>query len=116
VALWARAAEWVRAHPDEFADLYYVKDQGLTQSDARYVVSVGGDADIPRDWSTAVGLEQAAADVMARQTGRPPLAADSLFDHRFASVAADAADAEWAKESGAPVAHLASADARRTTP
>ena len=116
VALWARAAEWMRAHPDEFADLYYVKDQGLSQADARYVVSAGGEPDIPRDWTAAVGMEQTAADVMAHQTGRRPLAAESLFDRRFTSVAADAADAEWAKEGGAPAAHLASADAKRTSP
>jgi sulfonate transport system substrate-binding protein len=114
VALWARAAEWTRAHPDEFADLYYVKDQGLGQVDARYVVSAGGEPDIPRDWTAAVGMEQTAADVMSHQTGRPPLVAETLFDRRFASVAADAAKAEWAKEGGASGANLASADAKRT--
>ena len=91
IALWARAAEWVRAHPDEFADLYYVKDQGLSAADARYVVSVAGEPDIPRDWSAAIGMEQVAADVMARQTKRPRLAAETLFDRRFETVAADAA-------------------------
>ena len=28
-----------RGHPDEFAQLYYAKDQGLSPADARYVVS-----------------------------------------------------------------------------
>jgi sulfonate transport system substrate-binding protein len=116
VALWARAAEWVRGHPDEFADLYYAKDQGLSPADARYVVSVGGEPDIPRDWTAAVGMEQSAADVMARQTKRPPLAAESLFDRRFEGLAADAADAEWAAEGHAPSPRLASATDRRAQP
>ena len=115
VALWARAAEWVRGHPDEFAELYYAKDQGLSTADARYVVSVGGEPDIPRDWSDAVGMEQTAADVMARQTKRPPIVAESLFDRRFQSVAADAADAEWAAEGHATAPRLAS-NARETQP
>ena len=116
VALWARAAEWVRGHPDEFAQLYYVKDQGLSPVDARYVVSTGGEPDIPRDWSSAVGMEQAAADVMARQTRRPRVAAETLFDRRFEGLAADAADAQWAAEGHAPSPRLASADAKRTQP
>ena len=116
VALWARAAEWVRGHPDEFADLYYAKDQGLSPADARYVVGAGGEPDIPRDWVSAVGMEQAAADVMARQTKRPAIAAESLFDRRFEAVAADAADAEWAAEGHASAPRLASADAARVRP
>ena len=116
VALWARAAEWVRAHPDEFADLYYAKDQGLSEADARYVVSVGGAPDIPRDWTSAISMEQAAADVMARQTKRPPIVAGTLFDRRFETLAADAADAEWAREGHTPSPRLASADAHRLHP
>jgi sulfonate transport system substrate-binding protein len=116
VGLWGRAAEWVRGHPEEFAQLYYAKDQGLSPEDARYVVSVGGEADIPRDWSAAVGMEQAAADVMARQTKRPPIAAESLFDRRFQALAADAADAEWAAEGHAPPPRLASANAKGAQP
>jgi sulfonate transport system substrate-binding protein len=116
VALWARAAEWVRGHPDEFADLYYAKDQGLSPADARYVVSVGGEPDIPRDWTSAIGMEQAAADVMARQTKRPPIVAEGLFDRRFEALAADAADAEWAAEGHAPSPRLASAAVRGPQP
>jgi sulfonate transport system substrate-binding protein len=107
VALWARAAEWVRAHPDEFARIYYEQDQGLSPEEARYTVKSGGDADIPGDWSTAIKLEQTAADVMGRQTKRPAIAADTLFDRRFEPVAADAARAEWASETGGHSAQLA---------
>jgi sulfonate transport system substrate-binding protein len=107
VALWARAAEWERAHPDEFAQLYYERDQGLSADEAREVVRAGGEPDIPHDWGAAIGLEQTAADVMASATRRPGLAAASLFDRRFEAVAAGAADAEWAAESGAAQPRLA---------
>ena len=107
VGLWARVAEWVRAHPDEFAKLYYEQDQGLSPEDARAAVKVGGDPDIPSDWSTAIGLEQVAADIMGRQTHRPAIAADTLFDRRFEPVAAEAAQAEWARESDGHTAQLA---------
>ena len=67
IALWARAAEWVRAHPDEWARFYYVGEQGLAPDDARYVVAAAGEPDIPADWSEAIGMEQVAADVAAQQ-------------------------------------------------
>jgi hypothetical protein len=54
---------------------------------------------------------------MARQTRRPPIVAESLFDRRFEGLAADAADAEWAAESHAtPSRQLASVAARRAQP
>jgi sulfonate transport system substrate-binding protein len=107
VALWARAAEWVRAHPDEFARLYYEQDQGLSADDARAAVRAAGEPDIPADWREAIGLEQVAADVMGRQTHRPAIPADTLFDRRFEAVAATAAQAEWARESGGRLAQFA---------
>jgi sulfonate transport system substrate-binding protein len=107
IALWARAAEWERAHPDEFADLYYAQDQGLSPEEARAVVRTAGDPDIPGDWSSAISQEQVAADVMATATHRAAIAAASLFDRRFEPIAAASAAAEWARESGAAGPHLA---------
>jgi len=107
IALWARAAEWVRAHPEEWAQFYYVGNQGLAPDDARYVVAAAGEPDIPADWSEAIGMEQVAADAVGRGTGRPHLAAASLFDRRFEPVAAGAAAAEWARESPTAAPRLA---------
>ena len=115
VQLWARAVAWEGAHADEWADAYYVKNQGLSLADARYVVSVGGEPDIPSDWSDAIALEQAAADAMAGQTGRPRLAAAALFDRRFESLAAAAVEAELAREKPTRP-RLASASSKETTP
>ena len=107
VALWARAAEWERAHPAEFAQLYYERDQGLSADEARAVVAAGGEPDIPRDWTAAILEEQTAADVMGPATGRAPLDAAALFDRRFEPVAGQAAAAEWAREGAPPAARLA---------
>jgi sulfonate transport system substrate-binding protein len=117
IQVWARAAEWERAHPDEWADTYYVKNQGLSPDDAHAVVTAAGQPDIPSDWATAISLEQAAADAMAGQTGHAHLAAASLFDRRFEPLAASAAADQWARETAAAAPHLASASsARSATP
>jgi sulfonate transport system substrate-binding protein len=97
VKLWARAEAWIAAHPDEWAQLYYVRNQGLSPADARYVVEVSGAPDIPRRWDEAIALQQASIDLMARRTRNPPFAAASLFDRRFESVAAEAFAAEAAR-------------------
>ena len=52
-------------------------------------------------------MEQVAADAVGHGTGRPHLAAASLFDRRFEPVAASAAAAEWAKESAGAAPRLA---------
>jgi sulfonate transport system substrate-binding protein len=101
IALWARANEWQRAHPDEWAKIYYQDNQGLSAADARAVVAAAGEPDIPTRWDEAIGLEQITADVVAKATGHPSLIAASLFDRRFESVAATAAADEWALETGA---------------
>ena len=107
VALWARAAEWERAHPAEFAQLYYEHDQGLSADEARAVVAASGQPDIPRDWTSAIQQEQAAADIVGRETSRPALDAARLFDRRFEPVAAQAATSEWARESAPTTPRLA---------
>jgi sulfonate transport system substrate-binding protein len=89
VKLWARAQAWVAAHPDEWARLYYVDRQGLSLADARYTQQASGEPDVPRDWSEAIALEQSSVDLMARESGRRPFDAATLFDRRFEALAAD---------------------------
>lgn len=90
VKLWARAQAWVAAHPDEWAQLYYVDHQGLSLPDALYTQRTSGEPDIPRDWSEAIALEQASVDLMAKESRRRPFDAATLFDRRFEAVAAEA--------------------------
>lgn len=90
VKAWARATRWTEAHPDLWAQAYYVKDQGLNQQDARATVQSFGIADIPADWNDAIARQQQTVDLIARENGQKPFAAADLFDRRFEHVAFDA--------------------------
>jgi sulfonate transport system substrate-binding protein len=102
IKLWVRASNWVATHPDEWAKIYYEQNQGLSPADARYVVQVMGQPDVPRRWDEAIALQQASIDLMARETHRRPFPAASLFDRRFEAVIADAVTAQQAARSPAP--------------
>ncbi|PYC66859.1 ABC transporter [Micromonospora arborensis] len=90
VQAWARAWRWREANPDEWIERYYVKDQGLTADDGRWLVENGGVADIPADWTEAIGRHQETIDLLAKETGNKPLKAEDLYDRRYESVGADA--------------------------
>lgn len=90
VAFWARAHQWIDSHREEWAQAYYVKDQGVRLADARVIVGATGAPDIPRDWSGIVALQQQTVNFMAREIGREPFDAAILFDRRFETYAADA--------------------------
>ncbi|SEH03373.1 sulfonate transport system substrate-binding protein [Nonomuraea solani] len=89
-AAWARATRWVYEHPKEWIEGYYVKDQGLTAEDGKYLVDLAGEPDIPADWSEAITRNQETIDILAAETGKPKLAAKDLYDLRFQAVGADA--------------------------
>ena len=91
VHYWGLAQAWANAHPDELAKGYYSKIRGLPLKDARIQVAALGPAAVPSDWSAAVIFQQAAIDILAPATGRPVFDAETLFDHRFEHIAADAA-------------------------
>jgi sulfonate transport system substrate-binding protein len=87
-----RSLVWIEQHPDEWIDGYYVKDQGLSPDEARYVVESLGESEYPRDWSEAIARTQQTIDLLAEASGRSPFDAALVFDRRFESVAADAAN------------------------
>ncbi|MFD0823251.1 ABC transporter substrate-binding protein, partial [Micromonospora zhanjiangensis] len=90
VRVWARAWRWRETHPDEWIERYYVKDQGLTTADGRWLVDNGGIADIPASWTDAIARHQETIDLLAKETGNKPLKAEDLYDRRYERVAADA--------------------------
>jgi sulfonate transport system substrate-binding protein len=90
VKAWARASQWVYEHPEEWIKGYYVEQQGLSTEDGRYLVKSAGQPDIPADWKEAIVRQQATIDLLAKETGKPPLKAADLFDRRFEFVAAQA--------------------------
>lgn len=90
VQLWARAAAWQNANRDEWARIYYVRDQGLSPADASHVVLAEGHRVVPGDWNEAIAIERGSVALMAQETGRKPFDAEILFDRRFEPVAAQA--------------------------
>jgi sulfonate transport system substrate-binding protein len=101
---WGRAQDWIATHPDEWADLYYVKNQKLSPADAHYTIRAYGQPDVPRNWTEAIAMQQASINLMARETHHKPFDANTLFDRRFETVPADAIAAQHA---GAPSRALA---------
>lgn len=90
VRVWARAWRWREAHPEEWIERYYVKHQGLTADDGRWLVENVGIADIPDSWKDVVVRHQETVNLLAEETGNEPIRAEELYDWRFESVAADA--------------------------
>lgn len=90
VGVWAKAWRWREAHPDEWIERYYVKDQGLTADDGRWLVQNAGVSDIPATWTEAIARHQETIDLLAEETGNKPLKAEDLYDRRYETVAADA--------------------------
>ncbi|MEU7614069.1 ABC transporter substrate-binding protein [Micromonospora sp. NPDC049204] len=97
VQAWARAWRWREANPDEWIERYYVKDQGLTTDDGRWLVENGGVADIPSSWTEAIGRHQETIDLLAKETGNKPLRAEDLYDRRYEAVGAQALTVGGAK-------------------
>lgn len=90
VQLWARALAWQEANREEWARVYYEKDQGLSPAYAAHAVAAEGDRTVPADWNEAIRLEQQSIALMAEETKRAQFPAETLFDRRFEPVAAQA--------------------------
>ncbi len=90
VQAWARATRWIDEHPEEWIAGYYVKDQGLSVEDARWLVERNGHPEVPDDLTAVWERHQATIDLLARETGNPSLKAEDLYDERFVAVQAAA--------------------------
>lgn len=90
VKAWARASRWIYQHPDEWIKGYYIEQQGLSAEDGRHLVQSAGEPDIPADWNEAITRQQATIDLLAKETGKPQLKAEDLFDRRYEHLAAQA--------------------------
>lgn len=90
IKLWGRAQAWKEAHRDEWTELYFVQNQGLSPEDARHIVESTGHTVVPRDWAEARRMQQGSIDLMAAQMGQKPFDAARIFDPRFETVGAEA--------------------------
>ncbi|WP_205769629.1 ABC transporter substrate-binding protein [Microvirga sp. KLBC 81] len=87
VAAWGRATKWIETHPEEWINGYYIKDQGLKEDAARFLVESNGHPDVPLDWNGAIERQQETVDLLAEELKKPALKAETLFDRRFETVA-----------------------------
>ena len=87
---WARAEAWMQTHRAEWAQKYYVENQGLTPRDAGIILDAASETDIPKSWDDAIALVQTTIDLLGPETGRPHFDAASLFDRRFEPLGGDA--------------------------
>jgi sulfonate transport system substrate-binding protein len=86
IALWVRANQWIGSHPQGWAQLYWVRNQQLSDKDAGYQIDALGPRYTPADFTEAIKIERDAIDILAPATQQKPFAADSLFDRRFEAV------------------------------
>jgi sulfonate transport system substrate-binding protein len=79
-----RAAQlWAVKNPERWIDVYYVKDQGLSAEEGRYIVDSTGLPQFPADWSEAISQTQETIDLLAASTGQQAFDAHLIFDRRF---------------------------------
>lgn len=91
VRMWGRAQAWISAHPQEWAQLYYVQHERLSPGEASFAVTANGEADVPVRWDEAIRRQQSTINLMAQSTRHPAFAANTLFDRRFEALAAEGA-------------------------
>lgn len=90
VQAWAQATRWVDEHPQQWIDGYYVKDQGLTAEDGRWLVQRAGHPDVPGNLADVIKRHQDTINLLAKETGNPVIEAADLYDQRFVPVQAAA--------------------------
>jgi sulfonate transport system substrate-binding protein len=89
IALRTKAQLWAYAHRDTWIDAYYVKDQGLSAEEGRYIFESQGAPQYPGDWTDAIELTEQTIDLLAKASGRPIFDAKQIFDLRFQAVGAE---------------------------
>ena len=99
--MWARALRWEDTHRAAWIDAAYVKDQGVSPEDARFLDQALGKSDIPVSWDGAIKSDQETIDFMAAETQHKAFPANQLFDHRFEAIAGQAYGAAEPESAGA---------------
>lgn len=106
-----RAQLWAHAHPEVWIDAYYVKDQGLTSAEGRFLIEAAGKPQYPADWTEVIALTQETVDLLAGASGQKRFEANTIFDRRFQTIGAEVAGAA---QGAGPLDRPATAE--RSTP
>ncbi|WP_037675563.1 ABC transporter substrate-binding protein [Streptomyces griseus] len=95
VPQWAQGQVWQYEHPDVWNEEFYVKTQNLSLAQAKDITALANKPLFPPSWSEAIKWEQETADLLAEGGFVKKFKVDSLFDHRFESIAAKAVPEEY---------------------
>ncbi|WP_051130723.1 ABC transporter substrate-binding protein [Nesterenkonia alba] len=89
---WGRARAWIDAHPEIWAEQWYVEHQGLTPEQAEELLELEGDREVPSSWEEIIAQDQETADILLQEQDRaePIDVENEIFDLRFESIAGEA--------------------------
>jgi sulfonate transport system substrate-binding protein len=90
VVVWAEAKQWANAHPDEYAQAFYVDHEGLSLEDGKALVEQAGTIQVPVDWTQTIAAHQETADLLAEEQDHDQLEVENLYDRRYEKAVADA--------------------------
>ena len=90
VVVWAEAKQWANAHPEEYAQAFYVDHEGLSIEDGIALSQQAGTIQVPLDWDETIAAHQETADLLAKEQDHDELDVADLYDRRFEKVVADA--------------------------
>jgi sulfonate transport system substrate-binding protein len=90
VVVWAEAKQWANAHPDEYAQAFYVDHEGLTLEDGLALIQQAGTIQVPLNWDETIAAHQETADLLAKEQDHDELDVADLYDRRFEKIVADA--------------------------
>jgi sulfonate transport system substrate-binding protein len=90
VVVWAEAKQWINAHPDEYAQVFYVDHEGLSLEDGKALVAQTGTIQVPVSWDETIKAHQATADLLAEEQDHDQLDVADLYDTRFEKAVGDA--------------------------
>ncbi|TCV98938.1 ABC transporter substrate-binding protein [Biostraticola tofi] len=95
VAHWVKGWQWANQHPAQWVTDYYVKNQGLTQSEGELINRVAGPTAFPRIDQALFAVQQHTADLLLKSGSIDhKVDAKAEFDSRFDAVIQQAAHAQ----------------------
>ena len=90
VVVWAKAKQWANAHPDEYAQAFYVDHEGLSLEDGLALIEQAGTIQVPLNWDETIAAHQETADLLAKEQDHDELDVADMYDRRFEKAVADA--------------------------
>ena len=95
IPVWARGLVWVYEHPGQWVEDYYVKTQDITAAQGEDIMRRSNKPLFPPKWDEAISWEQETIKLLTESGYAKSFKAESIFDRRFESLAANAVPATY---------------------